>query len=169
MDNETTVRTGFDLQKDFVPEPLMPACKKFPAKIISVDWKDETKGMLNFSIMLGESHVSHDDGSPVYGKMLFYSINMPMQSHKGQTTKNGKDKFAVFVQMLLNWVKSMKLELNTSEDFDAMVDEAQLTASPIWVDIEQSEYQGVVSNRIKKMYAREEHNSIDDDVVDDSE
>lgn len=147
------VESDFNVEDEYKPTPLVPV-GTYHANVLNVGFNAEEQTIVWTICLEGNGGVMSDGETELDGVQLTYKNWLPKIGDENILTKSGKStKRQAKINMLADFAKSMKIDMNTS----AVIRDALLNGE--WIGLSVSaqvgirEYEGRVYNEVKKLVA----------------
>lgn len=149
------VDTGFDLDDDYKPEPLM---RKgwYKANVSEVLYDEEASCVIWNAVLDGNGGYMSDGETPVDGSTHQFRNWLPKVSDKDETSKSGKNKWQNKVNMLKKFTDGMQINMKTIAVIQEQIANQEWVGLPVLVELKAETYQGNTSMRAQNMKARSE-------------
>jgi len=141
----------FDLDSEYVPEPLIPN-GKYTAAVKSV--KADTKACcLVWGIVLHDNDIMATDGkTPIDGMELYYRNWLPRPGDENEFSKSGKTtKRQSKINMLTKFAQKMKINMGTPKIIAQAIIDGEWIGLEVIADVTVSEWKGDVRNEVNGM------------------
>ena len=153
MSTQYNLETDFDVSSEYKPAPLVPN-GEYHGNVTKIELNSES-ACIAWTITLADNGgVMSDDITPIDGSLHWYRNWLPIQGDETEMTKDGKmTKRQAKINMLADFSSAMKIKLNDPKQIKEDIANQVWLGLSVMVNIETSEYNGKVSNNIKKMYS----------------
>jgi hypothetical protein len=146
--------SDFNAEEEYKIPPLVPQ-GKYEGTVSAVRFDASNYSLVWEVTMRADSDVlMSDNETPVNGNVMLYKNWFPKAGDEDIRTKTGKmSKRQSKINMLADFQKAMRINMNTPEAIINGVNNAEWIGIDVLVDVEIREYEGRLSNQLKSMIA----------------
>jgi len=146
--------TDFDVEDEYKIPPLVPA-GKYEGFVTAVKFHADDNALVwHITLRADNDVLMSDNEMPVNGNIMVYKNWFPKAGDESIRTKTGKmTKRQAKINMIKDFEKKMKINMNTAQDIIEAVSNAEWIGLEVLATVEIREWEGRLSNQIKELSA----------------
>lgn len=146
-----TPESDFDVSAEYKPAPLVPN-GDYRGNVTKIELDTESNAIVWSITLDGNGGVMSDDLTPIDGSLHWYRNWLPAKGDEKEMTKDGKmTKRQAKINMLADFSAAMKISMNSLSEIHTALENQTWLGLSVMTSIETREYNGKVTNNIKKM------------------
>jgi len=153
MENEVYIPGSFDVEEEFKPEPLIPQ-GSYHGDVTAVSYDPEQNAVVWQVTLNDNGGVKSDGETPIDGSVLYYRNFLPREGDENELTRDGRmTKRQAKINMLRRFSDAMGVDMSTPAKIAEAIRNAEWIGLRVDVQVGIREYEGQVTNEIRKMIA----------------
>ena len=143
----------FNLEEEYKEPPLIPQ-GFYHGAITNVEYDPEVNTVIWTVTLDGNGGMASDGETPIDGQSLAYTNYLPLAGDENERTKKGTmSKRQAKINMLAQFVKDMKIQVNTMTDLMEGINNSIWIGKEVSAKVSASKWEGRVFNKVAKLVA----------------
>lgn len=153
MESEVYIPGSFDVEEEFKPEPLVPQ-GTYHGHVTAVSYDPDQNAVVWQVTLADNSGVKSDGETPIDGSILYFRNFLPREGDENELTRDGRmTKRQAKINMLHRFCDAMGIDMSTPAKIAEAIRNAEWVGLQVDVQVGIREYEGTVSNEIRRMTA----------------